>query len=136
MSKTSTKSHVDILVYFVGIIAWFIPGGGHLLYKRWSRGITMLVVISVTYLLGLMLGGLEMIDPKVPWYYAQIIAGGPTILATLVQNPDVTSAEIYGRGVDLGQLYAGVAGLLNLLCIFDALVLNQVEPSVSSDTQS
>ncbi len=129
MATTSEKSELGAWVYYVGIVAWFIPGGGHMMHKQWGRGITMLVAICGTFLLGLMLGGVEMIDPKVPWYYAQIIAGGPTVLATLIQSPDVTSADIYGRGVDLGQLYAGVAGLLNLLCIFDALVLNKGKPA-------
>ena len=136
MPTTSKKAPAGIRAYFVGIIAWLVPGGGHCLHGHWGRGITIFVVICSTFLLGLMLGGIEMIDPKVPWYYAQIIAGGPAILATLIQNPDITSADIYGRGVDLGQVYAGVAGLLNLLCILDALMFNQSELSISASTSS
>ena len=128
-SKEETSG---ILIYFVGIIAWLIPGGGHCLHGRWERGIIMFFTICSTFLMGIMLGGIEMVDPKVPWYYAQIITGAPAIMATLIQNPQITSMEIYGRGVDLGQVYAGVAGLLNLLCILDALMLNRTEPTPSA----
>lgn len=117
-----------MLVYFIGLIAWLIPGGGHCLHGRWDRGIIIFCTIISTFFLGIILGGIEMIDPKVPWFFAQIITGIPAIIATLIQNPHITSMDIYGRGVDLGQVYGGVAGLLNLLCILDALMLNRSQP--------
>ena len=130
MAMTSEKPPAGALVYFIGIIAWIVPGGGHCAHGLWGRGVTMFITICTTFFVGLLLGGIEMIDPpKVPWFYAQIIAGGPAILATLIQSPNIGAAEMYGRGVDLGQVYAGVAGLLNLLCILDALMLNHTEPA-------
>ncbi len=55
---------------------------------------------------------------------AQILTGLPTMISVMVQGgPESTNiTHIFGRGVDLGQVYAGVAGLLNLMCILDVIV--------------
>jgi hypothetical protein len=83
----------------------------------------------VTFLLGLLLGGIEVIDPQnaqmMPrmWYVCQIFGGLPTLVVTFIQESD--TAPGLGRGADIGQVYAGVAGLLNLLCVMDVLTRSQ-----------
>lgn len=108
-------------VYIAGILAWLIPGAGHWYLGMRSRGGIMFVAICGTFLLGVLLGGIEMVDPEHSraWFFAEILSGLPAVISTIVQNPQIEAGS--GRGVDLGEVYAGVAGLLNLLCVLDAV---------------
>jgi hypothetical protein len=116
-------------IYFVGILAWLVPGAGHWMLGMRGRGAAMFFGIVLTFLIGVALGSVFQVNPDRPethsfWYVLQLICGLPTIAATFAQNALSQSAavEIYGRGVDLGELYTRVAGLLNLMCILDALL--------------
>ena len=106
----------------VGFLAWLVPGAGHWYLGQRVRGGIICVSICVTFVLGVLLGGVEMIDPKnaTAWFCAQLLTGLPGVIGTLAQNPGIEMG--YGRGVDLGQVYAGVAGLLNLFCVIDVLM--------------
>ena len=119
IEKTTSEKQV----YFVGILAWLIPGAGHWLLGMRNRAVIMFFAVCSTFVLGLVLGSIELIDPtgaKV-WFCGQLLSGLPGIITTLMQNPSIYITDIYGWGADLGQLYTGMAGLLNLLCIIDAL---------------
>jgi len=124
-------------IYFVGILAWLIPGAGHWLLGLRRRGVIIFVTICATFLLGVTLGSIEMIDPYYAkaWYCAQVQCGLPAIIVTMLQNPGIPISQIYGRGVDIGQVYAGVAGLLNLLCVMDALFRNRPAPQPEKTKQ-
>lgn len=119
MAKTRQSSSSD---YFMGVLAWLVPGAGHFYLGMPKRGTIIFFTICGTFMLGLVLGGIDLVDPhlETPWFCAQVLAGVPAVIAVLLQNPDVPPGV--GRGMDLGQLYTGVAGLLNLLCVVDALM--------------
>ena len=121
--KASGQSNDAYNPYLAGFLAWLVPGAGHWYLGQRSRGGVIFAAICATFLLGIVLSGLEMIDPQnaKAWFCAQLLCGTPTLISLLVQDQATTINEIYGRGVDLGQVYAGVAGLLNLLCILDVL---------------
>ena len=110
------------LAYSAGVLAWLVPGAGHWCLGRRPQALIIFVTICATFALGIHLAGIEMVDPhgSTAWFCAQMLAGVPALVAVLLQNPDVPAE--FGRGVDLGQVYAGVAGLLNLLCVLDALM--------------
>ena len=55
-----------------------------------------------------------------PWFIAQVMAGLPAIISVVLQDPSLPAGS--GKGIDLGQVYTGVAGLLNLLCVVDTLM--------------
>ena len=124
MAKQKQKANPEGLIYLVGIVAWLIPGAGHWLIGQRERAIYIFLGVGSLFFLGVMLGSIFMIDPgySKPWFCAQILVGGPALIATLAAGLDGGGADIYGRGVDLGQVYTGVAGLLNLMCILDALI--------------
>ncbi len=109
-------------LYLVGILAWLIPGGGHWMSGQKNRAIPIFFGIVITFIVGVFLGGSELIDPQNArlWFCAQIFTGLPAVVASLLQNPAIEMGN--GRAVDLGQLYTSVAGLLNVLCILDALI--------------
>lgn len=119
MAKTRQSSSGD---YFMGVLAWLVPGVGHFYLGMPKRGMIIFFTICATFMLGLVLGGIDLVDPhlETTWFCAQVLAGLPAVIAVLLQNPDVPPGV--GRGMDLGQLYTGVAGLLNLLCVVDALM--------------
>ena len=125
----SDKAPGEKITYFVGVAAWLVPGAGHWFLGQRYRALILFLAITSTFGLGVLLGSIEMIDPKNSraWFCAEILVGGPTILTAWRQSPAIPSTEVYGRQVDLGHVYAGVAGLLNLLCILDVLV--QCQPS-------
>ena len=53
-ANTETASMMSVLAPAVG---WLIPGGGHLIQKRWIRGLLLLVSIVTMFLLGLAMQG-------------------------------------------------------------------------------
>lgn len=124
------------------ILAWLLPGLGHwsLGYRR--RGIRIGVGILSIYVLGLLIGGLYVIDSKNArwWYYGQCLAGPatPIIHYWLVAGheppdvpPDSASADTgrlyvtpsFSHVNEVGTLYTTIAGMLNLVALFDVLYL-------------
>jgi TM2 domain-containing membrane protein YozV len=112
-------------LYFIGLLAWLIPGAGHWLLGHKNRAAIIFVAICSTFLFGILLGSIDVIDPQQAkaWFCAQVLCGLPTIITTILAQKltDNTLLDIFGRSRDIGQVYLGVAGLLNLLCILDAL---------------
>lgn len=111
--------------YIAGILAWLVPGAGHIYLGQRKRGLLLCAGICLTFFLGLLLGGVEMVDVKYskPWFMAQILAGAPCIITALIQNAHMPPG--LGRGIELGQVYTGVAGMMNLLAVIDALLRSQ-----------
>lgn len=115
--------------YVTVILAWLIPGSGHYLLGQRQRGIIFAVALHALFLGGVFLGGLRVLSPpRQPiWGYTQYVAGWPMIIGTELKNrligshaplPVGTSPKIQ----DVGTVYCGLAGMLNLLVIFDVLV--------------
>ena len=121
-------------LYFVGVLAWLIPGAGYWLLGLRDRAVVVFVAICGTFMIGLALGSVEMIDPanEKVYFAGQILCGLPAIGATMMQSPTVVASSLAGRGVNLGQLYTAMAGLLNLLCIIDGLFRAHVSASVEA----
>jgi len=103
-------------------VGWLIPGAGHLIQKRWIRGLLLLVSIGSLFVLGLMMQGhiykanggdiLDMLG-----FVGDLGAGGLYI---------VTFAMNAGQGAiafaiaDYGTKFMIVAGLLNFIAVADA----------------
>ncbi len=128
----STKSKVDhgLLLIIVGLAAWALPGGGHFIIKERKRAIIIFVTITLTFLAGLYIGSIAVIDRvgAKPWYAAQIMTSPVVGLVANVTETSVTEAGertyvSYGRSHDVGQIYTSIAGMLNLLCIISAVYM-------------
>jgi len=103
-------------------IGWLIPGAGHLVQKRWIRGLLLMASIVPMYLLGLAMQGhvykpnggdiLDMLG-----FVGDLGAGGLYI---------ITRANDWGQGLishataDYGTKFLIVAGLLNFISVADA----------------
>ncbi|RME41614.1 MAG: hypothetical protein D6788_00825 [Planctomycetota bacterium] len=133
-----------------GLLSWLVPGLGHLYLGQRARGIVLMVTVTVTFWTGVAIGGVRStIDPRERqlWFIAQMGTAGNTLagygLHLLVDDRDgkadgtraraerdphtasrpATSSPAYAHWIssEVGVHYTGVAGLLNLLVIFDAL---------------
>lgn len=128
------------------IATWLLPGMGHIILGQRKRGVILMITISTIWTIGLLIGGMSVIDSlQAPenkqrrfsaWYLGQSL-----IAPSLVVNwhlhklqdeyggyhPDlyidskVNYQPSYGKVGEQGILYTALAGLLNLLAILDVI---------------
>jgi hypothetical protein len=116
----------------VALASWVIPGAGYWLIGQRARALTVGVTIVALFFLGLLIGGVRVVDPpdsylssplntlvQKPWFIGQILAGPITIIAASVGKSAGFFAS-HARVNEIGTLYTAVAGMLNLLAIIDA----------------
>ena len=113
---------VNMMAVLAPAMGWLIPGAGHIIQKRWIRGLLLLVSIVTLFVLGLMMQGRiyranggDILD--ILGFIGDLGAGGLYI---------VTLARDWGQGAiafataDYGTKFLIVAGLLNFICAADA----------------
>jgi len=122
MTQSWKENHALSLI-IVGLLAWLVPGGGHLLLNERRRAAVIFVAILLTFLIGLYAGSIGVIDPvgAKPWYAAQVMNSPAVVL--LGRWSTTGDYPVYGRPSEIGQIYTSIAGLLNLLCIVNAIYL-------------
>lgn len=157
MAKTSAQPESDGVVVlrdpgFAALLAWLIPGLGHLYQRRTAKGVLFMVTILLTYFFGLFIGGGRVVyaswtPQEIRWPYLCQVGVGIPALPALVQlqleksgkEPFFSESRFmappgYGRHKDelhklhhdlnryfeLGTVYTMIAGLLNMLVIYDA----------------
>ena len=122
MARRSRESHI-LMLLIVGLAGWLVPGAGHLVLKKNRHAIIICVTITATFALGLYIGSIGVINPvgAKPWYVAQIM-NSPAV-AALGQLTKTGYYPVFGRPNEIGQIYTSIAGLLNLLCIVNAVYL-------------
>jgi len=122
IKTVNTAPEVNALSVVAPALGWLIPGAGHIIQRRWIRGLLLLLSITSLFGLGLMMQGriyrpnggdiLDMLG-----FIGDIGAGGLYI---------VTRAMDWGQGAiahataDYGTKFMIVAGLLNLIAVADA----------------
>lgn len=109
------------------VVAWFVPGGGHLLAGRWKRGIIIGVAIWTMFIIGILSGGAyypgyEFKDGALLYLlniFARLGNGlGLLISMFLTMNPAPNVAA--WATFEYGGRFLEVAGLLNFLAAIDA----------------
>ncbi len=123
MTAPRSKRNHTLFLLTVGLLAWLIPGAGHLLLKEKKRALIISATIVLTFCAGLYVGSIGIINPvgAKPWYVAQII--NSPIVAVLGYVATTGDYPVFGRPNEIGQIYTTIAGLLNLLCIVNAVYL-------------
>lgn len=115
-----------------GLLAWLVPGLGHLYLGERGRGLVLLATITVTFWSGVAIGGVRgTVDPRERklWFVAQVCTASNTAAAwglNVVTTPPPGSGggkPLKGdwSSAEVGVHYTGVAGLLNFLVILDAI---------------
>ena len=131
MPKQQTTNKFTTMDFIrAALLAWLIPGGGHFYLGLRKRAVVLSVCIEVTFIFGLYIGTVRIVNPahSFLWFFGQIFAGLNTIVAHLWATRldkgqvDITTALIRDWSYYMAVLYTGVAGLMNLLAIFDAVI--------------
>jgi hypothetical protein len=125
MAQRSREGHVFFLL-LVGLLAWLVPGAGHLALGKTRHAIVIFVTIGLTLCIGLYIGSIGVINPvgAKPWYVAQVM--NTPAVAALGQLSRGGNYPVFGRPNEIGQIYTSIAGLLNLLCIVNAVYLSHL----------
>lgn len=121
-ANTAPPQSISMMAVLAPAIGWLIPGAGHMMQKRWIRGLLLFVSITTLFLLGLAMQGRiykanggDILD--ILGFIGDFGAGGMYIL---------TLANDWGQGAiafataDYGTKFMIVAGLLNFIAIADA----------------
>ena len=126
MPSNSKDSHI-VLLLTVGLAGWLIPGAGHFLIKERARAIIIFVAIVLTFGIGLYIGSVAVVNP---------VTGKLAYVAQIMNSPAVAAIgritrqnqyAVFGKPNEIGQIYTSIAGLLNLLCIVNAVYLTHVK---------
>ena len=103
-------------------VGWLIPGAGHLIQKRWIRGLLLMGSIVTMFVLGLLMQG-RVYQPNggdildILGFIGDVGAGG---LYIVVQATGMAQNAIAHATQDYGTKYLIVAGLLNFISVADA----------------
>jgi hypothetical protein len=121
-AKQSTASKASRLGYMALIAGWLVPGAGHLMLKRWGRGVLVLASITCMFVLGIMMGArlyapnaadlLDMLG-----FLGDLGAG---LLYLIGHAMGLGQAPVQVVTADYGAKFVVVAGLLNLISAVDA----------------
>jgi hypothetical protein len=94
----------------VALAGWVLPGAGYLLIGHRARSLTVGVTILVLFVLGLLIGGVRVVDPPAsyakplnavldkPWYIGQILAGPVTLLTSWIGSDSRLADAHLGGG--------------------------------------
>ncbi len=124
MPRYSKETNILFLL-IVGFLAWLIPGAGHFVLKEKKRAIIIFVTIALTFCMGLYIGSIGVIDlfGTAAIYVKMAQAMNPPIAVILGYQTAGGAYPVYGWPGEIGQVYTMTSGLLNLLCIVNAVYL-------------
>jgi len=116
--------------WLTGAAAWFIPGLGHLLLKRWYRAVLMGGAVWLCFVIGLQMGG-HLFDLnaaegssqllQVPPMIANLGTGLLYIVSWLLGSGFADDPQQAARATyEYGNTFLLIAGLLNYLNMLDA----------------
>ncbi len=104
------------------LVGWLVPGAGHLIQKRWGRGLLLMAAVFVLFFSGLAMQGKiygfntgDLLD--ILGFFGDIGAGA---LYIICRGMDLGHGAVHRAVADYGTKFIIVAGLLNIVCAVDA----------------
>jgi hypothetical protein len=119
---TTNNQSMTLMSVLAPAVGWLIPGAGHLIQRRWIRGLLLMASIVIMFALGLMMQG-HIYQPNggdildILGFIGDVGAGG---LYVLTQAMNWGQGAISHATADYGTKYLIVAGLLNFISAADA----------------
>ena len=111
----------------IGAAAWFVPGLGHLLLKKWGRAVLMGSAVYVCFLAGMAMGGHlfptsgSSLLFQIPPMIGNLGTGALYIICWLLGVAFTDDPEQAARATyEYGYIFLIIAGLLNYLSMLDA----------------
>ena len=117
--------------WLVGLAAWFIPGMGHLMQKKWVRAALMGGAVWACFFIGLAMGG-HMYDLSNGNSTSSTLLQVPPMIANLGTGALFIISWLLGVGFaedvvqaarvtyEYGNTFLLIAGLMNYLVMLDA----------------
>jgi hypothetical protein len=113
---------ITTMSVFAPAIGWLIPGAGHLIQKRWIRGLLIMGSIVIMFVIGIAMQGRvyrpnggDILD--ILGFVGDVGAGG---LYILTRAMDLGQGAVAHATADYGTKFIIVAGLLNFISAADA----------------
>ena len=104
------------------VVGWLVPGAGHLIQRRWIRGLLLMVSVLAMFALGILmegkvygLNGGDLLDML--GFVGDLGAGS---LYFVTRMMDWGKGAIQLASADYGTKFIIVAGLLNVISAVDA----------------
>ena len=117
-----TAAEAGTMAYVAPIAGWFVPGLGHIIQRRYIRGLLLMLAVFVMFFAGLGMQGkvyafntgdlLDMLG-----FVGDVGAG---LLYVIARAMDWGIGNIHRAMADYGTKYIVVAGLLNVIAAVDA----------------
>ena len=130
MPDTTAKKEMAIkpvaqssnMAILVPALAWLLPGAGHLMQRRWIRGLLLMGSVVIMFVLGLLMQGTVYLPNggdilHILGFVGDIGAGGLYIVSRAL---DLGQGVVAHATADYGTIYIIVAGLLNFISVADA----------------
>ena len=121
-SKATPVETISTIAILAPAVGWLIPGAGHMMQKRWIRGVLLFISIVTLFLLGLAMQGRiykanggDILD--ILGFVGDVGAGALYILSLAL---DWGQGAIAFATADYGTKFIIVAGLLNFIAMADA----------------
>lgn len=123
-TTSSTQPQYQTTPYSIMILVagWLVPGLGHLIQKKWIRGVLLMAPILTMFILGLGMQGKvysfntgDLLD--ILGFFGDIGGGGMYFVTRMF---DWGQGAIFRATADYGTKYIIVAGLLNVVACIDA----------------
>lgn len=112
----------------IGIVAWFFPGAGHLMQKRYRRGLIIGISVWVMFLIALISGGAYY--PGFDFRDGQLLyllnvfsklGNGLGALVSYLMSMEPAPNMAARATFEYGGRFLETAGLLNYLAVMDAI---------------
>jgi hypothetical protein len=122
VSRTEPEYPLTTMAVVAPIVGWLIPGGGHLLLKRYGRGLLLMISVVAMFLIGLGMQG-RIYKPNggdildILGFVGDVGSGVLYFLARIMDWGNVMAANAVA---DYGKTFLIVAGLLNFIAAADA----------------
>jgi len=123
MAQTQKNPINPALALVAAVAGWLVPGLGHILLRKWGKAIVYFFAVAILALVGLWMRGnvfnsnaadaFDMLG-----FLADIGSGIFYFLAGTI-NP--AGADVSRASGDYGTRLFATAGVLNLLCVLEAL---------------
>jgi hypothetical protein len=103
-------------------LGWLVPGAGHLIQKRWIRGLLLMISVVAMFCFGLAMDG-KIYKPNtgdlldILGFVGDLGGGALYIVGRIF---DWGAASITTATSDYGTKFIVVAGLLNIMSVVDA----------------
>lgn len=121
-ARSAAAAPASSMAMLAPALGWLVPGAGHLIQKRWIRGLLLMVSVVTMFALGLAMDG-KIYKPNtgdlldILGFVGDVGAGGLYIMGRML---DWGGTAISYATADYGTKFIVVAGLLNVMSMVDA----------------